>query len=582
MTRIAIYARYSCDKQNPLSTSDQVERCLKLARRYGFPVENCRFFADEALSASGKDEAKRVEFQRLLAAWDANELDVILTDEWSRLTREGVEHALMVRRLEENRRVRLITGNGLDTSLPNWQLVAGLFGMVGQQSTRDTQYRVGRGMLGKLQRGYMIAAPAFGYDLIQEYDGSGRSVGARWVINEAQAPIVREIFSRRESGQSMHQIARWLNESHIPTSRKPRKNSGGLWRPSRIRNLLMNAIYKGEFEWHGSLNYKYKAEKLGVEVNIQRFDRPELRLVSNETWQRCQAADGVSRSGYGGGKHALAGLFSCGYCNGILSISGSKNSPSLCCAHCSIAKASGGSQEGLSITVAASGVQLLLRVALRHFLTPAFVDAFRDSLRRRLQGDNRAEIEQTESALLLLCRKQERLSRLLASSDDDDQVLATRYAEVRSDVRKAEASLEALRAEHPKVDMVAIEAQLAVNPAELLNAMFDDAEVAPERLRAQLSRLFPKLVLEGKTGRYTSHFRIQFATGVATAMASNTAQVDTGTQTLRFQLRYIPDNRLQPGERWLVSEIPSPPISQSSVTARYRPPQEKLALCAAL
>lgn len=234
----------------------------------------------------------------------------------------------------------------------------------------------------------------------------------------------------------------------------------------------------------------------------------------------------------------------------------------------------------MSITVAASGVQLLLREALRHFLTPAFVDAFRDSLRRRLQGDNRAEIEQTESALLLLRRKQERLSRLLASSDDDDQVLATRYAEVRNDVRKAETSLERLRAEHPKVDMAAVEAQMAVNPAELLDAMFDDAEVAPERLRAQLSRLFPKLVLEGKTGRYTSHFRIQFATGVATAMASNTAMVDTATQTLRFQLRYIPDNRLERSERWLVSE--TPPVFQSSVPTRYSSPPKEFASCAAL
>ncbi len=360
MTRIAIYARYSCDKQNPLSTSDQIECCLNLARRYGFPVENCRFFADEALSATGKDEAKRVEFHRLLAAWDANEFDVILTDEWSRLTREGVEHALMVKRLEENRRVRLITGNGLDTSLPNWQLVAGLFGMVGQQSTRDTQYRVGRGMLGKLQRGYMIAAPAYGYDLIQEHDSSGRSVGARWVMNEKQAGIVRESFSRRENGQSMHQIARWLNESHIPTSRKPRKNSGGLWRPSRIRILLSNAIYKGQFEWHGSLNYKIKAEKMGMDVDVQVFARPELRLVTDDTWQRCQAGDGVGRSGYGGGKHALAGLFNCGYCNGILAISGAKRTPSLCCAHCSIAKTSGGSQEGLTVTVAISGVVFLL------------------------------------------------------------------------------------------------------------------------------------------------------------------------------------------------------------------------------
>lgn len=341
----------------------------------------------------------------------------------------------------------------------------------------------------------------------------------------------------------------------------------------------MNTIYKGVFEWHGSLNYKHKATKLGVDVDIQSFARPELRLVSDETWQRCQTGDGVSRTGYGGGKHALAGLFSCGYCNATLAISGSRRTPSLCCAHCSITKASGGSQDGLSITVAASGALQLLREALRYFLTPAFIDAFRDSLRRRLQGDNRAEIAQAESALLLLRRKQERLSRLLASTEDDDQVLTARYEEVRNEVRRAEASLESLQAEHPKVDMAAIEAQLAIDPAELLDSMFDDAEVAPERLRALLSRLFPKLVLEGKAGRYTSHFSIQFATGVAAAMASNTALVDFGTQSLRFQLRFIPGNRLEPSERWLVSEMPL--VSQPNMPTRHLLPLEEVALCAA-
>lgn len=183
--RLAFYLRYSCDKQSPTSCEDQLRRCHEVARRYGLSTDQVQVFSDDALSASGKDEAKRMDFQRLISVWDASGFDVLIVDEWSRLIREGVEHAMMVKRLEDNRRVRLITGNGLDTNVPNWQLVAALFGMVGQQSTRDTQYRVFRGMVGQLERGYMVASAVFGYDLLREYDATGRRIGTHWVVNES-------------------------------------------------------------------------------------------------------------------------------------------------------------------------------------------------------------------------------------------------------------------------------------------------------------------------------------------------------------------------------------------------------------
>ena len=80
MTRLAIYGRQSSDKQNPLSPEDQVRRCKDLAQRFGLPLDNCRIFVDEALSATGKDDAKRLQFQKMIEAWDAGEFDVILVD----------------------------------------------------------------------------------------------------------------------------------------------------------------------------------------------------------------------------------------------------------------------------------------------------------------------------------------------------------------------------------------------------------------------------------------------------------------------------------------------------------------------
>ena len=143
-----------------------------------------------------------------------------------------------------------------------------------------------------------------------------------------------------------------------------------------------------------------------------------------------------------------------------------------------------GQTDGLTVSVATVGAEYLLQETLHYFLTPAFVSAFRESLRRRLSGDTRHEIEETETELARLRHKQERLSRMVANGDDDDSVLTDRYGESRNAVRSAEERLSKLNAGSVKVDVDAIEAQLNGDPAEMLECVFNDTEVAPEYLRA--------------------------------------------------------------------------------------------------
>lgn len=540
-TRIAFYARFSCDQQRETSIDDQLRRCRDLAERLGFSLDSVRIFQDEALSATSKHSNLRQGYQDLLAAWEAGEIDVIITDELSRLTRDVVEQAQLIRRLENNRRVRLITANGIDTALPNWQLQAGLVGLVNQQSTRDTQHRVTRGMVGQLERGYMIATPAFGYDLKREFDPAGNRLGTHWVINEARAALVREIFKRREAGQSMHQIARWLNDSGVETSRTARSSGGGYWRPSRVKDLLSNPIYRGEFVWHGSTTYRYRTERRGEEVEQQTFARPELRIVSDEAWYRC-AEKKISRSGYGGGRHALAGLLSCGECGATLAVTSKSRCRSVYCANCTVEQSSLGTAARMTSTVATAGVEHLLAEALRLFVTEPFVEQFRASLREKLTGNNTAEIANVEAELSRMCRSRERLSRMLAGSNDEDLVLEQRYLELRESVAKTEARLAVLRAGLLSVDSAVIEAQLQADPREIIGEIFE-ADLAPEHLRALLSRLFPSIVLHGKESKYVSRFTIQFIPGSALALLSQTPLVDEGVVELCFRLRYRPNHR---------------------------------------
>jgi DNA invertase Pin-like site-specific DNA recombinase len=552
MLKAAIYARYSDDKQSDTSIEDQVRCCQALAQRHALCVPEHHIFTDSAITGTELGTQKRTGYQAAIKAWDAREFDILIVDEFSRLSRDPVEQALIMRRLENNNRLRLLTNDGIDTREPDWSLRLGLQGVLAQQESRKIRARVGRGMIGQLERGYMIATPPFGYDFKRAIDSTGRNIGTSWVINEDEAKVVREVFTMREQGSSMHQIAAHLNTLGVPLARKGRTPEGGFWRPSRVRNMLSNAIYRGVFVWHGSTTYRTKANKKGIAIEPVHYQRPELRLVSDETWHRCNG-NTHSRTGYGGGKHFLAGLVTCGCCNSTLVLTApSKERRSLLCATCTTsAQVRSAPQEQLTGTVAITGMTLLLQHALHAFLTPPFVEAFRASLRLRLTGDHSNEIRACKQRLNQLSASSKRLLRMIANASEDDPVLEQEYAQLKEKISKTEKRLVALEAGGAAIDAKAAEAQLRTDPGSLLKELFS-APIPPERLRAVLARLFPSIVFEGKKGRYRSYFRIQFAPGTALAMASDTSVLAHDIVEHRFELSYKPSRHRGEGV-WSVS-----------------------------
>ena len=566
--RCAIYARYSDEKQRETSIEDQIRRCKELGKQHALNMDDVLVFSDAAITGRAEGDEKREGFKQLLDAWDSHRFTVLLVDEFSRLSRDAVTQAQLFRRLETNQRVRMLTSNGVDTTRPNWQLQLGLEGVVSQQAGRDTRHRVVRGMLGQLERGYMIAPPAYGYELKREFDAQGNRIGSRWAIVEREAAVVREIFERRASGESMHSIARLLNDRGVQPRRRARKADGGFWRPAAVQSLLLNPIYKGVFVWNDSTALRSSAAKSGRTLEALMFPRPELQLVSEELWSECNAKH-ATRSGYGGGKHALAGLVTCGYCQSTLVLSAQSRCRSLYCANCTVAKAAAGRDERQTATVAAAGVQTLLVEAARYFLTASFVDAFKASLRERLSGGVELEVQEAKKELARLERGQERLSHMLTSADEDDSLLTARYAEARERVRNQRLRVDTLLAGLATVDKSAIAAQLElVDVSRVLDSLFA-ADLPPQRVRAVLARLFPDIVFEGKLGHHKSFFRIRFAVGAALALASSTGTLDEAGHEMRFELCSAPDRtKSRPGSRWSVTvleEQASPHTERSGV-----------------
>lgn len=530
--RVAAYARYSSDKQRPVSIEDQVRRCREVAMSRGLEIDENLIFVDRA--RTGKThKVERKGFNALMQAWDAGEVDIVLADELSRMFRNPAQKVELQCLIEETG-VHLITGNGVDTTQPNWQLAYSLQGMVNEQSTRDTRYRVIRGMVGQLERGYMIATPVYGYQYERVYDENGNRIGTQWVIDEDEAKIVNEIFERRQKGASYRSIAKILNDRRVTPPRPNKETGEGHWRIGAIDRLLKNPIYKGIFVWHGSSELLKKMKRRKQDPETQEFPRPQLRIVEDEIWEACNNKKTVSRTGYGGGKHVFSGVVACGICGASCSVSTGGGAPSLHCAQCEQARGVGVKVKRTGY-LSIRGLEEVLNFAVTTLFSEPMVIEFRDRLRGTLTKDVKDDLVQLRIERDRLTRQCERMANTICKLDENDEFLLKEYQSVKKELELVRKKIAELKERAPVIDKEALEKQMEIDPAEKFKRIWN-SNMPKERVRALLSNLFEEIVLEGKPQRNVAIIRVTAAPGVMAAVLSDTMTIDQEAITMRFRL----------------------------------------------
>lgn len=549
MSIAAIYARYSTQNQRETSIDDQVRRCREIAARHGLNVPDELVFSDAAVSGSDESVAKRGGYAALIEAWDARRFDAIVVDEVSRLARGGVELALLHEKVDRSR-VRLLAANGLDSANPSWSLVFNVQSAVAQEERRETRHRVVRGMLGQLERGYAIGDAPFGYQGVVEVGPDGRPVGTRWVIDDATAPIVREMYVRRRAGQSYMQIARWLNQSGVAPPRAPRKDGATpQWRAGSVFRLLRNTIYVGIFVWQGSEFSRAKAKRENRDLQPRDFARPELRLVDDETYAVCTATEHRAHSG--GRRHLFAGLLQCGNCNATLTVRRTtRGAETVYCASCTTARAAGVDCEVIG-HLSSAAVRAALAAALDAVFGPTAERAFRTRLSEKLGADRSAEISRLEQSVSRAQAACTRLARLIGEVEDGSDELSHQFKVTLAERRALERQLEAARRGAPSdAERQAIELQLGAVPKAHFRSLLENP-VDLQRARAVLGRLFPEVALMSKERRGTAVLAVCVAPGVGYAESTATSVVDG--QRVRLLIRV--ECRRSGGVSWMAQLI---------------------------
>lgn len=565
--RVAVYARYSDDKQKQTSIDDQIHMCREAALRKGFTVCDSLIFSDDAVSGQGKKTHMRTQYLALREAIRAGEIDVLVCDQQCRLARNAKESLDFLDDLRKHD-MRLLTADGFDSNNGASHLLFGIKSVFSEFFLDETRHRVFRSMNGEFDRGNMVTAIPFGYEVdIARSNVTGMT---QWAIHEEEGQIVREMFQNRKNGMSLNQIAAILNGKGVPTSRQERTEKKLYWRAAAIWRMLENPMYKGLYQVNFGRHIKTEERRIAQRV------MPGLALVSEYDWQVVQemgkrsppAAEKLlsavakdQRGSYGGGKHPFTGVFRCGTCGVYLSCHHPKQkSATMHCIQCEHATKVGvPGRQPLHLSM--KGLHAMLRWLLERVLSTDAITRYRATLKERLEGGREAELEAVKLDLSKAERSQARLARLarlLQEIDTDDQMLEGQYRKTRTDVLELKQKFDALETGMRELNGEAIRRQLDVDLGVVVDRFLAD-DVAPERTRALLNRIFPSLILRGKTDRYTAFFEVHVKPGAILAEASETPLMVDGREVMWVRLTTSGSKF----PNWTVEQV-EPPLSEAA------------------
>jgi site-specific DNA recombinase len=500
--RVAIYARYSSNLQNPISTARQVSMCL--AKIKATPSwRSVATYRDEEIS--GEKLMKRPGIQALLQAVKSRQVDVVLAEALDRVSRDPEHTAGIYKKLQ---------GAGVEL----WTLQDGKITRmhVAMRSLQNAEHqdalreRVRESTRLHVTEGTIVGL-AYGYDMDRSESGrDGMPVRGRRKTNKREAKVVKRIFIEYAKGVSPRAIAAALNADGIPSPRAV------LWVASTIngdkrRNsgILNNEMYIGRFSYgmtQKSMDPDTENTITTIKPKEQRVacEHPELRIIDQDLWNAVKArqASTAYKMQKNRGqvrpeearrpKYLLSGIVRCGACGGTYVV-GSHTTM-----RCGRMYESGGSACDNVIRANREDLEAAVLNGLQtHLMQPTLVRAFVRDFRKELSRASREADADKLHIKVELSKIQREIRNVVAAIKE-----GIRTPTISSELRMLEARQEQLveLAQKPSGRSVAVPANLATiyhskveNLRQELNRGSVRAEAA-DALRAiiKVVRLTPK------------------------------------------------------------------------------------------
>jgi site-specific DNA recombinase len=512
---VAIYARYSTDRQDARSIDDQMRRCRVLAKARSYQI--VEEFGDAAVSGTHTD---RTSLQRLIGEARRGAFRAVLVDDLSRLSRDLGDFWRLTFSEFASMGVRVIdVTTGMASDDQGARMAFGAMALISDGFIQMIRTETHRGLEGRALAGFATGGKTYGFGSEVEPNppqpDHPRKVR---IIVAAEAAVVVRIFELHAGGMAVKKIAAQLNQDGVPAphdnGRGNKKGRG--WGHTTILSMLRNEQYIGKWVWNKE-NWvqvagtnRYRRVPRPVAQHVVR-EVPELRIVPPALWDRVherlrtRAHEGRRRTG--NGKHGtslLSGLLRCGSCGGAFVVVSRRYKGTDPAGHanfgCSVSRSRGGAICANTRTISQKKVTAAVIHALREQLTlPDLAGRFVDSFTRHFHDLNQvdgAEVRQLEQQVQRATNRVKNVTGALAVAGFSEALLAQ--------LKEEETSLNALRTQlaaasrdkRPKILPHPHVIQSYVD--RLLGLLETDVEQA----HALLVRHMPPLVLTPEAGAY--------------------------------------------------------------------------------
>ena len=327
------YTRFSTEMQRDDSCADQQRNIIEYCRKNGISTDHLVNICDKGESGTDTTRPGFMQVKRMI---EGGEIGLLLVDDLSRLTRGQDLQALITDiRFQEGRLISV--NDGYDSSCEGTDLIAGVKGIMNSNHLVQLGKQVHRGQRGRVEDDGSAGDFPFGYrsclcDPTVVWDGRGPKPKKKIVVYDPEAEWVRYIFKRyAEDGVSVAKITKELNAKSVS---KGHRSSKPGWHRQIVQRIIDSPKYIGRWSWGATKTLRNNiGKKRQVPVDegrIMHRDRPGLRIIPQELWEKAQARRMTVKQLFTGGKkpnprsinptRLLSGLLRCGHCGGSMTV----------------------------------------------------------------------------------------------------------------------------------------------------------------------------------------------------------------------------------------------------------------------
>lgn len=319
------YIRVSDERQDEYSPDSQLKKIREYASKDGYIIPDEYVFYDDGIS--GRNVKKRDDFNRMIAMAKekSHPFETIFVWKFSRFARNQ-EQAILFKNLLRKNNVSVVS---VSEPIPEGHfgtLIERIIEWMDEFYSINLGVEVSRGMEEKVSRGEPICYPPFGYYMEDK----------KWIPDENESAIVREVFQRFADGEGMRTIAVDIGNRGVRTKQgNPPENR---W----IDFMLNNPSYIGKIRRSPNGSRTISKRKYDDE-DIVIVDGLHEAILPIELWDKVQERLKQIKAQYP--KYAkreqpvdymLKGITRCSACGGTLAmgsvVSGkNKNRTLQCC-----------------------------------------------------------------------------------------------------------------------------------------------------------------------------------------------------------------------------------------------------------